>query len=68
MCCSQHGSVRVDSVDDFAYGSPILVNTMDKVKKIEHPLSVTVQWLQKPHLSSLLLSRCVAARPCRGKR
>ncbi|XP_026180578.1 lecithin retinol acyltransferase-like [Mastacembelus armatus] len=25
------GSVRVDSVDDFAYGSEILINTMDKV-------------------------------------
>ncbi|XP_045921389.1 lecithin retinol acyltransferase b, tandem duplicate 2 [Micropterus dolomieu] len=25
------GSVRVDSVEDFAYGSQILVNTMDKV-------------------------------------
>ncbi|XP_070785566.1 lecithin retinol acyltransferase b, tandem duplicate 2 isoform X2 [Enoplosus armatus] len=25
------GSVRVDSVEDFAYGSEILVNTMDKV-------------------------------------
>nr|XP_020477880.1 lecithin retinol acyltransferase-like [Monopterus albus] len=25
------GSVRVDSVEDFAYGSEILINTMDKV-------------------------------------
>lgn len=27
----QRGSVRVDSVDDFAYGAQILVNTVDKV-------------------------------------
>ncbi|XP_039677907.1 lecithin retinol acyltransferase-like [Perca fluviatilis] len=31
MCCLQRGSVRVDSVEDFAYGSEILINTMDKV-------------------------------------
>ncbi|XP_078132717.1 lecithin retinol acyltransferase-like [Sander vitreus] len=28
---AKHGSVRVDSVEDFAYGSEILINTMDKV-------------------------------------
>ncbi|XP_049425141.1 lecithin retinol acyltransferase-like [Epinephelus fuscoguttatus] len=28
---AKRGSVRVDSVEDFAYGSEILVNTMDKV-------------------------------------
>ena len=33
MCCLQRGSVRVDSVEDFAYGSEILINTMDKVRK-----------------------------------
>lgn len=27
----QCGSIRVDSVEDFAYGSEILINTMDKV-------------------------------------
>lgn len=27
----QRGSVRVDTVDDFAYGSQILVNTPDEV-------------------------------------
>uniref|UniRef100_A0A3Q3WIN9 LRAT domain-containing protein n=1 Tax=Mola mola TaxID=94237 RepID=A0A3Q3WIN9_MOLML len=28
---AKRGSVRVDSVEDFAYGSKVLVNTMDKV-------------------------------------
>ncbi|XP_028420663.1 lecithin retinol acyltransferase b, tandem duplicate 2 [Perca flavescens] len=28
---AKRGSVRVDSVEDFAYGSEILINTMDKV-------------------------------------
>ena len=31
VCSLQRGSVRVDSVDDFAYGSKLLVNTPDKV-------------------------------------
>lgn len=30
----QCGSVRVDSLDDFAYGSEILVNTTDKVTDV----------------------------------
>lgn len=30
----QCGSVRVDSLDDFAYGSEILVNTTDKVMDV----------------------------------
>lgn len=35
-CCvfPQCGSVRVDSLDDFAYGSEILVNTTDKVMDV----------------------------------
>lgn len=30
-CLPQRGSVRVDSLEDFAYGSKVLINTMDKV-------------------------------------
>lgn len=33
LCSFQRGSVRVDTVDDFAYGSKILVNTPDQVRR-----------------------------------
>lgn len=36
----QCGSVRVDSVEDFAYGAEIIVNPMDKVTLVQLPDSV----------------------------